>query len=54
MGDRSGAGLVGLAVLETLQAVTAGRPRAHAVSATALAGIEERIGRLWMGCVRGP
>jgi hypothetical protein len=42
--DRSGAGLVELAVLQTLEALTAGRPRAHVSSARALAGIEERIG----------
>jgi hypothetical protein len=42
--DRSGAGLVELAVLQTLEALTAGRPRAHVSSARAVAGIEERIG----------
>ena len=44
MSDRSGAGLVELAVLQTLEALTAGRPRAHVSSARAVAGIEERIG----------
>jgi hypothetical protein len=42
--DRSGVGLVELAVLQTLEALTAGRPRAHVSSARAVAGIEERIG----------
>ncbi len=44
MSDRSGVGLVGLAVLETLEALTAGRPRAYVASAEAASGIEERTG----------
>jgi hypothetical protein len=44
MSDRSGVGLVDLAVLEMLEALTAGRPRAYVTSADAVAGIEERIG----------
>jgi hypothetical protein len=44
MSDRSGVGLVGLAVLETLEALTAGRPRAYATSAEAVSGIEQRTG----------
>ena len=44
MSDRSGAGLVELAVLQELKALTAGRPQAHVPSARALAEIEERIG----------
>ena len=44
MSDRSGVGLVGLAVLETLEALTAGRPRAYVTSAEAASGIEERTG----------
>ncbi len=44
MSDRSGVGLVDLAVLETLEALTAGRPQAYVTSAEAVAGIEERIG----------
>jgi hypothetical protein len=44
MSDRSGVGLTGLAVLETLEALTAGRPRAYVTSAEAVSGIEERTG----------
>jgi hypothetical protein len=44
MSDRSGVGLAGLAVLETLEALTAGRPRAYVTSAEAVSGIEERTG----------
>lgn len=44
MSDRSGVAPVELAVLEVLDAAVSGRPRAHARSATALAGIEERLG----------
>jgi hypothetical protein len=44
MSDRSGVGLVGLAVLETLEALTAGRPRAYVPSAAAVSEIEERTG----------
>lgn len=44
MGDRSGVGLVELAVLETLGALTGGRPRAYVQTAEAVAGTEERIG----------
>ena len=44
MGDRSGVGLVELAVLETLEALTAGRPRAYATSAEVVSEIEARIG----------
>ena len=44
MSDRSGVGLAGLAVLETLEALTAGRPRAYVTSAEAVPGIEERTG----------
>lgn len=44
MSDRTGSGLVELAVLETVDAATAGRPRAHVVCAKAVAAIEERIG----------
>jgi hypothetical protein len=42
--DRTGSGLVELAVLETVDATTAGRPRAHVVCTEAVAAIEERIG----------
>jgi hypothetical protein len=42
--DRSGCGLVERAVLEVLDTVIAGRPRAYMPSAKALARIEERIG----------
>src|SRR5689334_16774109 len=42
--DRTGSGLVELAILETLSAATGGRPQAHVVSTKAVAGIEERIG----------
>jgi hypothetical protein len=42
--DRTGSGLVELAVLETVSAATAGRTRAHVVCRKAVAGIEERIG----------
>jgi hypothetical protein len=42
--DRTGSGLVELAILETLSAATGGRPRAHVVCAKAVAGVEERIG----------
>jgi hypothetical protein len=42
--DRSGVGLAELAVLQTLEALTVGRPQAHVSSARAVAGIEERIG----------
>jgi hypothetical protein len=38
MSDRSGVGLTGLAVLETLEALTAGRPRAYVTSAEAVSG----------------
>jgi hypothetical protein len=44
MTDRSGCGLVELAVLQSLEALTAGRPRAHVISARAVAAIDERIG----------
>jgi hypothetical protein len=44
MSDRSGVGLVELAVLETMEALTAGRPRTYVRSAEAVAGVEERIG----------
>ena len=44
MSDRSGCSLVELAVLEALDVMIAGRPRAYIPSAKALAGIEERIG----------
>jgi hypothetical protein len=44
MGDRSGVGLVDLAVLETLGALTGGRPRAYVPTAAVVTGIEERIG----------
>lgn len=44
MSDRTGSGLVELAVLETVSAATASRPRAHVVCTKAVAGIEERIG----------
>lgn len=44
MSDRSGCSLVELAVLEALDVLTAGRPRAYVPSAKVLAGIEERIG----------
>ena len=44
MTDRSGCGLVELTVLQSLETLTAGRPRAHVISARAVAGIEERIG----------
>jgi hypothetical protein len=43
MSDRSGCSPVELAVLETLDVMTAGRPRAYIPSAKALAAIEERI-----------
>jgi hypothetical protein len=42
--DRTGSGLVELAVLETMSAATAGRPRAHVDCTEAVASIEERIG----------
>src|SRR5258707_7028792 len=42
--DRTGSGLVELAVLETVGAATAGRPRPHVVCAEAVAAIQERIG----------
>ena len=42
MSDRSGVGLASLAVLETLETLTAGRPRAYVTSAEAVAGIEKR------------
>ena len=42
--DRSGVASVELAVLEVLDAAVSGRPRAHARSAKALAGIDERLG----------
>jgi hypothetical protein len=42
--DRTGSDLVELAILETLSAATAGRPRAHVVCTKAVAAIEERIG----------
>jgi hypothetical protein len=42
--DRTGSGLVELAVLETLSAATGGRPQARVVGTKAVAGIEERIG----------
>jgi len=42
--DRTGSGLVELAILETLSAATAGRPWAHVVCTKAVAAIEERIG----------
>jgi hypothetical protein len=44
MTDRSGCGLVELTVLQSLEALTAGRPRAFVISARAVAAIEERIG----------
>ena len=44
MSDRSGVGLASLAVLETLETLTAGRPRAYVTSAEAVAGIEKRAG----------
>jgi hypothetical protein len=44
MGDRSGVGRVDLTVLETLVALTGGRPRAYVPVAAAVAGTEERIG----------
>jgi hypothetical protein len=44
MTDRSGCGLVELTLLESLEALTAGRPRGWVVSARAVAGVEERIG----------
>jgi hypothetical protein len=44
MGDRSGVGLVELAVLETLGALVGGRPRAYVQTAAVVAGTEERIG----------
>jgi hypothetical protein len=44
MTDRSGCSLVELTVLQTLEALTAGRPGVHVKSARAVAGIEERIG----------
>jgi hypothetical protein len=44
VGDRTGCGLVELAILETLSAATGGRPRAHVVCTKAVAAIEERIG----------
>jgi len=42
--DRTGSGLVELAILETLIAATAGRPGSHVVCTKAVAGIAERIG----------
>ena len=44
MGDRGGVGLVELADLETLEALTGRRPRAYVTSAEAVSGIEARIG----------
>jgi hypothetical protein len=44
MSNRSGVGLVELSVLETLEALTAGRPRAYVTSAEVVSGIEARIG----------
>jgi DNA gyrase/topoisomerase IV subunit A len=44
MTDRSGCGLVEVTVLQSFEALTAGRPRAHVKSSRAVAGIEERIG----------
>ena len=44
MSDRTGSGLVELAILETLSAATGSRPRAHVACTKAVAGIEERIG----------
>lgn len=44
MSDRSGTGLVELAVLQALEALTAGRPQAHVTSARVLTEIEERVG----------
>jgi hypothetical protein len=44
MSDRSGVGLAGLAVLETLEALTAGRPRAYVTSAEAVSGTRNAPG----------
>ncbi|MGN6677259.1 MAG: hypothetical protein ACTHKL_05690 [Streptosporangiaceae bacterium] len=45
MSDRSGCGLAELAVLESLEALTAGRrPQHHVKSSRALADVDERIG----------
>ena len=44
MSDRTGSGLVELAVLEAVGAATAGRPRAYVVCTKVLAAIEESVG----------
>jgi hypothetical protein len=44
LSDRSGCSLIELTVLGVIDAVTGGRPRAHAGSAKVLAGIDDRIG----------
>jgi hypothetical protein len=44
MSDQSGLGLVELAVLEALDALTAGRPRAYPASSRATAKVEQAIG----------
>jgi hypothetical protein len=44
MTDRSGCGLVELTVLQSLETLTAGRLRAHVLSARVTAAVEERIG----------
>jgi hypothetical protein len=44
MTDRTGCGLVELTVLQSLEGLTAGRPRAHVRSDRVTAAVEERIG----------
>jgi hypothetical protein len=44
MGDRSGVGLVELTVLETLEALTARRPRAYVTSSEVVSAVEESVG----------